>query len=205
MKKEEKIILDEIFEAISGVKAELSRLEGLARELASKEVEEEPAAPAPAPVAEPVAPAPSPVAAPVAEPVAAPVAEPVAAPVAPAPAPAPAAQTVAEPVAPAPAVAPAEFEAQAEKPMAIVDMMLTEEAWRTDMPSSEVADIRSAIALNDRILFINKLFAGDAEDFQSTVSVLNGMTDLEEAVELLKGRYPDWKWNSDIVYRFMMA
>lgn len=213
MKTEEKIILDEIFEAISAIKAELSRLEGLAEELALKPVEAEEAAPAP--VAEPE---------PVVEVAAEPVVEDVpvedfdmadsfdmeeeaAAGEPAAPASEPAAPVVPEVEVPADAE-PAIVAMAAEKPKAkkaVVDAMLTDEAWRTDMPSSEVKDIRSAIALNDRILLINKLFVGDAEDFQKTVAALNEMSSLDEAVDFLKERYADWKWNSDLVYRFMMA
>lgn len=210
MKKEEKIILNEIFNAISGMRAELSRLEELVSGLASGVEDEEPApvVAAPAAEAEPV---------PFADDFDMPgsfeveeiaVAEPE-----------PETELVAEPE---PAAVPGtagealaceadepEFAAIAvEKPKArkaVVDAMLTEEAWRTDMPSSEVKDIRSAIALNDRILVINKLFGGDAENFQDAVAALNSMSSLDEAVDFLKERYPDWKWNSDIVYRFMMA
>jgi len=88
---------------------------------------------------------------------------------------------------------------------AVVDKMLDKEAWRTDRPSSPVKDVRSAIALNDRILFINTLFKGDPEAFQETISALNAMTDFEDAVSYIQERYPEWKMGSDSVYRFMMA
>ena len=43
----------------------------------------------------------------------------------------------------------------------IIDTMIDRQAWRTDMPGGVVRDVRSAISLNDRILFINKLFASN--------------------------------------------
>ena len=47
----------------------------------------------------------------------------------------------------------------------IIDTMTDKQAWRTDMPGGSVRDVRSAISLNDRILFINKLFDEDPMAF----------------------------------------
>ena len=73
------------------------------------------------------------------------------------------------------------------------------------MPGGAVKDIRSAISLNDRILFINKLFAEDPIAFQTAVGKLNTMESLEQVVEYVVAEHPDWNLESDIVYRFMMA
>ena len=77
--------------------------------------------------------------------------------------------------------------------------------WMNDMPGGEVANMISGISLNDRVLFINTLFREDPSLFQSTISTLNGMKSLEDAVAWLVARFPDWNLNSEVVYRFMMA
>lgn len=86
-----------------------------------------------------------------------------------------------------------------------IDTLTNRESWKTDIPGSPVKDIRSAIALNDRVLFINSLFAGDAEKFQLTIQTLNAMGSFDEALAYLIAEHEDWKYGSDLVYRFMMA
>ena len=77
--------------------------------------------------------------------------------------------------------------------------------WMNDMPGGEGANMISGISLNDRVLFINTLFREDPSLFQSTISALNGMKSLEDAVAWLVARFPEWNLNSEVVYRFMMA
>lgn len=88
---------------------------------------------------------------------------------------------------------------------AVIDVMATKHAWRTDMPGTPVKDIRAAIALVDRALFINRLFDEDAMKFMDTLNHINQMSDIDEAVEYLASTYPAWDFDSDVVYRFMMA
>lgn len=88
----------------------------------------------------------------------------------------------------------------------VADVMVAEmQAWRTDMPGTPVKDIRSAISLNDRIIFINYLFGEDPMTFQNTVTQINAMTSLEQVVSYVKTEFPAWDLNSELVYRFMMA
>ena len=100
-------------------------------------------------------------------------------------------------------VAPAVQQVDA-KP-AVIDLMTEKHAWRTAMPGSPVKDVRGAIALMDRVLFINNLFETDAMAFQETLNQINQMQTLDEAVEYLAGTHPEWDFNSQIVYSFMMA
>ena len=92
-----------------------------------------------------------------------------------------------------------------EEPAALIDAMLDKLAWKKDMPGSAVKDVRSAISLNDRILFINKLFAEDPMAFQAAIGKLNAMESLDEVVAYVKAEHSDWNLESDVVYRFMMA
>lgn len=94
--------------------------------------------------------------------------------------------------------------AAADRP-AVIDAMTARQAWRTDMPGAAVRDIRSAISLNDRVLFINRLFDEDPVSFQEALTAINQMTSLDQAVEYLAQTHPAWDFNSELVYRFMMA
>lgn len=102
-------------------------------------------------------------------------------------------------------VAEPEPVAETKPAVAVIDSMTDRQAWRTDMPGSPVRDIRSAISLNDRILFINGLFAQDPMAFQETLTRINQMETLDEVVAYLVAARPDWDLESEIVYRFMMA
>lgn len=85
------------------------------------------------------------------------------------------------------------------------DAMAEQQAWRKDMPGTAVKDIRSAISLNDRILFINLLFREDPMAFQDALTKINQMTSIDQVVEYLTSVYPEWDLNSEVTYRFMMA
>ena len=87
----------------------------------------------------------------------------------------------------------------------INDTHSADQAWRKDMPGTSVRDIRSAISLNDRVIFINNLFYQDAQAFVNALSVINTMTSLDEVVAYVTEQFPQWDLNSEIVYRFMMA
>ena len=102
-----------------------------------------------------------------------------------------------EPVAPA-------VQKSVEK-TAVIDVMTEKCQWKTAMPGSPVKDVRGAIALMDRVLFINNLFKTDAMAFQETLNQINQMKTLDQAVEYLVAEHPEWDFNSPIVYSFMMA
>ena len=89
--------------------------------------------------------------------------------------------------------------------LAVIDSMTDRQAWRTDMPGTQVKDIRSAISLNDRILFINMLFAQDPMAFQDALTRINQMASLDEVVDYVAAERPEWDLESETVYRFMMA
>ncbi len=90
-------------------------------------------------------------------------------------------------------------------PAPIIDTMTDRQAWRTDMPGGAVKDVRSAISLNDRILFINKLFDEDPMAFQTAIGRINSMESLPEVIDYVHAEHSDWNLESDTVYRFMMA
>ena len=198
MKKTQEEILNEIRAQISVLRVTLNTLE---EKLALLENVEAPA-PQPAPVPEPTpAPAPAPAQAPAPAPAPAPTPVPAPEPQ-PAPAPAPVKDTLAESIEPA-----ATFnEMQAANlKMSVGDMMTETETWRTAIPGTPVKDVTNAFSLNDRILFTRELFASDSDLFQDVVSQINAAEDFESVVAMITDRFPEWKMNSDTVFRFMMA
>ncbi len=109
-------------------------------------------------------------------------------------------EPVAEPVA-APAPQPvAEPEPVAEEPKVaeqpVVEEPKVEEAPQVEAPKQEaprvpqqaslfgtpVTDIRQAVSIGDRFLFQRELFAGNAEKLQQTLTELNGLHSLDEAI-----------------------
>ena len=115
----------------------------------------------------------------------------------PEPAPAPEPEPVPEPE-PAPEPEP--------KPKPAVPRPETERLpWRLDKPGLSVKNIRSGISLYDRALFIGTLFKEDYALYDKTIGELNALSSLDEAVDYLLERFPDWNLKSDIVYNFMMA
>lgn len=107
-----------------------------------------------------------------------------------------------EPVAPAPVP---KVGIRSEPKAAVIDAMAQKQAWRTDRPGTPVKDVRSAISLNDRILFINSLFGEDPMLFVNTLTTINSMTSLDDVVAYVMANFPAWNMESDVVYRFMMA
>lgn len=96
-------------------------------------------------------------------------------------------------------------EAMPEVQETIIDAMTEKQAWRTDMPGSPVKDVRLAISLHERVLFINHLFSEDPMAFQATINRINASESLEQVVDYVKDTFPQWNLDSDLVYRFMMA
>ena len=100
---------------------------------------------------------------------------------------------------------PAEEPAKPVVKEAIIDAMTEKQPWRTDMPGTQVKDVRLAISLHERVLFINHLFSEDPMAFQTAVNKVNASASLDEVVEYVKETFPQWDLDSDLVYRFMMA
>lgn len=96
-------------------------------------------------------------------------------------------------------------EAAANIKPALMDVLSGKHAWKTDVPGPQVRNILSAISLNDRVLFINTLFGSNPMLFQETVSHLNSLENFTDAEEFISSNFSGWKFDSEPVYRFMMA
>ncbi len=94
----------------------------------------------------------------------------------------------------------------APKPAPVLPRPETERLpWRLDKPGLSVKHIRSGISMYDRALFIGTLFKEDYALYDKTIGELDALTSLDQAVDYLLERFPDWNLKSDIVYNFMMA
>lgn len=208
MEKSVKEVFNEIQTTIDALRAQLDELEDRLQVMVAEipdqvedDLAEEPAEPEPVevePEPEPVEVEPEPVAEPEPEPTVEP--EPVAVELEAEPAPA---------EEPAPAVEPEPEIIDLSIDMAGMGARTVPDArnyqWMIDLPGGPIANVISAISLNDRVLFINTLFKEDPSLFQQTISAFNGMESISEAVSYVIANFPDWNLNSEVVYRLMMA
>ncbi len=67
--------------------------------------------------------------------------------------------------------------------------------------SKPIADIRAAINLGDRFLFIKELFNGNADEFNQTIDTLNNKQSMNDAKAVLS-KY-NWEENNETVDYFM--
>ena len=118
----------------------------------------------------------------------------------PEPEPEPVPELVEEPVE-EPVVAPVEEPKPAPVPLEGTERL----PWRLDKPGLSVKHIRSGISMYDRALFIGTLFKEDYALYDRTIGDLDALSNLDEAVDYLATRFPDWNLKSDIVYNFIMA
>lgn len=169
---------------------------------APRATEPEPAPPPP-PAPAPPAPAPTPVAPPRPEPIVPEYVAPPAPPAPPPPAPAPPAPAPPAPVAPVAPPAPVVVQAPEPTPQPIAPPQnepkpsatapgieqLFEERQAKELSDKlselPIADLKKAIALNDRLLLTRELFAGDGQAFESAIAGLNALSSFEQARQYL--------------------
>lgn len=96
-----------------------------------------------------------------------------------------------------------------EQPIEIIDeepMELIEEPQQTKFYLTiPVEELRDAITLNDRLLFIRELFDYNQELYATTIERLNSLTSFEEAIEYCQKQFPEWEEESDSLERFNFA
>lgn len=168
-------LYDALLSETPGIAAAPKAVEPAAHKPPTTPPAEKAAAPAPPepvvvvpPPPPPVVVAPPPVAPPVAPPVVPP----------PPPPPAPAPEPVKAPIPPVKApAAPAQFSPEAE---ALFEEKQAKELSEklSELP---IADLRKAIALNDRLLLTRELFAGDGQSFDAALNALNICAGMDEA------------------------
>ncbi|MDD2199357.1 MAG: hypothetical protein PHE08_06500 [Bacteroidales bacterium] len=55
-----------------------------------------------------------------------------------------------------------------------------------------ITDIKAAIGIGDRFMFIRELFDGDNEKFNQTIEILNGLNNFDKAIEYIQSNF---NWN----------
>ena len=77
--------------------------------------------------------------------------------------------------------------------------------WILDKPGPFIDDIREAISLNDRLVYINDLFGQEVALYENMIARINKMSSLAEVLDYVRSMFPDWDEGSDSVYRFYMT
>ena len=92
--------------------------------------------------------------------------------------------------------APAPQEEPADRSRTLNDAAAQKEEDRRPSLNEILAASDVKMDLNDRIAFINHLFDGDAEAFETSVSYIFSLTDIDVAneyiIEILKPSYNNW-------------
>ncbi|NVO01069.1 MAG: hypothetical protein HXX09_00055 [Bacteroidetes bacterium] len=52
---------------------------------------------------------------------------------------------------------------------------------------NKISDLKAAIGMNDRFLFINEIFKGNLQEYSEQLNLLNNQNNLEDAISLLNG------------------
>jgi len=75
----------------------------------------------------------------------------------------------------------------------------TDKSISSKMQHNAIKDLKSAIGINEKFLFINELFKGNMKEYNDSILKLNAFNSLDEAehfLEELKGQH---KWEDDMV------
>lgn len=66
------------------------------------------------------------------------------------------------------------------------------------LQKSKITVIKSSIAIHQKYMFVNQLFEGDSQAFDSVIDELDNTTSLDEAKRLLAEKYqPKYNWEED--------
>jgi hypothetical protein len=74
----------------------------------------------------------------------------------------------------------------------LVNELLATDRSERKFEGMPLTSIRDGIAINDRYLFTKELFGNEAEKYEETITTLDGLATIEEAVSYLKLNF---KWN----------
>lgn len=60
-----------------------------------------------------------------------------------------------------------------------------EKTFSPKIPSERIDNLKSAISINEKFIFINELFEGNLREYNETIETLNGFKNLEQAADFL--------------------
>ncbi|NLA25264.1 MAG: hypothetical protein GX879_09895 [Bacteroidales bacterium] len=78
----------------------------------------------------------------------------------------------------------------------------TQQDVATRLTAKPISDIKLAIGVGDRFLFIKELFNGDGDVFNNTIEHLNSLISIEDANSYLNNKF-NWSSESNTVKHFM--
>ncbi|MDK2909482.1 MAG: hypothetical protein PWR20_1049 [Bacteroidales bacterium] len=86
---------------------------------------------------------------------------------------------------------------QPEKPSVIdrISSQVEDKSVASNLMHKPLADIKAAIGINEKFLFINELFGGSMQEYTQAIQELNQARSLEEALELFENYAARYKWN----------
>lgn len=75
--------------------------------------------------------------------------------------------------------------------------MAKNDALGERLQTSPISDLREAIGINDKFIFINQLFKGDMERYNRILDELNGFSSLKGAQTYLTELAVQYQWNTE--------
>ena len=76
--------------------------------------------------------------------------------------------------------------------------------WEYDYPAEYVDDILGTMGINDKLEFVRELFNSDPALFNAQMTEIDTMPNFRAIVQYFRQAHPEWKEDSDTVYRLYM-
>ena len=76
--------------------------------------------------------------------------------------------------------------------------------WEYDYPAEYVDDLLDTMGINDKLEFVRELFHSDPAMFNSQMKEIDTMPNFKAIVQYFRQAHPEWKEDSDTVYRLYM-
>lgn len=76
--------------------------------------------------------------------------------------------------------------------------------WEYDYPAEYVDDILGTMGINDKLEFVRELFHSDPALFNQQMTEIDTMPNFKAIVQYFRQAHPEWKEDSDTVYRLYM-
>jgi hypothetical protein len=93
-----------------------------------------------------------------------------------------------------------------QKAEPLINELMAKQVMRKDissvMQTKPLKDIVVAIGVNERFIFINELFNGDAETYDKTIKILNNVHNFNEAFNYLSQTF-SWDFESDTAHKLL--
>jgi len=71
-----------------------------------------------------------------------------------------------------------------------------EKSFGPKIPSDRIENLKTAISINEKFMFINELFDGNLREYNETVETLNGFKTLDQAADFLDLMRKKNFWNT---------